>query len=119
MASWYMEWTKPLRKCSLDDLLMFSEKPEVKKEIMMRYQWWVKMEWKNFNIQNCIERVEKAYKTMTSEEWNKHWVYNTYKILDHDGWDRQNFQYSRYEEKITEKEFNKRLAESTIDILKM
>jgi hypothetical protein len=47
----------------------------------------------------------------TSEEWNK--LYNI-TILDPDGWDRKNFYYSWYEEKITKDEFKRRVLESTI-----
>lgn len=46
----------------------------------------------------------------TSEEWNK--IYNKF-ITDFDGWDRNNFQYSYFEELITEKEFTRRLLYST------
>lgn len=34
-------------------------------------------------------------------------------VLDPDGWDRQNFSYSWYEERITKEEFDKRLRTST------
>ena len=37
------------------------------------------------------------------------------KILDPDGWDRENFQYSFYEEYITEGEFMERADRSTTD----
>lgn len=47
----------------------------------------------------------------TSEEWNE--IHKRF-IMDPDGWDRSNWQYSWYEEKITELEFKKRLARSTI-----
>jgi len=35
------------------------------------------------------------------------------KLLDPDGWDRKNFQFSFYEELITKEEFSKRLMVST------
>lgn len=35
-------------------------------------------------------------------------------IMDADGWNRQNYQYSFYEELITKEEFEKRLLTSTI-----
>jgi hypothetical protein len=35
-------------------------------------------------------------------------------VMDPDGWDRENWQFSWYEELITEEEFNRRLMESTI-----
>lgn len=47
----------------------------------------------------------------TSEEWQK---LCTIIILDPDGWDRTNYQYSWYEELIIKKEFEKRLCTSTI-----
>lgn len=47
----------------------------------------------------------------TSAEWSKE---VDFKILDPDGWNRQNFQFSWYEEKITLDEFHKRALESTI-----
>ena len=46
-----------------------------------------------------------------SSEWIK--KYN-YKILDPDGWDRKNYDYSFNKEKITRVEFEQRLAISTI-----
>ena len=46
-----------------------------------------------------------------SSEWVKE--YNC-QILDPDGWDRTNYDYSFNEEKITRKEFEKRLIFSTI-----
>jgi hypothetical protein len=48
----------------------------------------------------------------TSQEWSLDFTNLT--ILDPDGWDRQNFDYSFKEEKITKDEFLKRLARSTI-----
>lgn len=51
----------------------------------------------------------------TSQEWER-LVPSEYKliIMNPDGWDRKNFQYSFYEEKITKVEFINRLASSTI-----
>ncbi|MEA3421777.1 MAG: hypothetical protein U9Q97_08915 [Acidobacteriota bacterium] len=47
----------------------------------------------------------------TSEEWQK---LCRLEVLDPDGWDRRNFQFSWYEELIAKKEFEKRLALSTV-----
>ncbi len=47
----------------------------------------------------------------TSEEWN---VLEDYVVLNPDGWDRQNFRYSWFEEIISLEEFNKRIHASTI-----
>lgn len=51
----------------------------------------------------------------TSQEWEQ-LVPSEFKliIMDPDGWDRKNFQYSFYEERITKIEFINRLASSTI-----
>lgn len=49
----------------------------------------------------------------TSKEWTKDM--NKIKILDPDGWDRNNYNYSFNEEKITEEEFLFRLMRSTIE----
>lgn len=43
------------------------------------------------------------------------WIQETdIEILDPDGWDRANFEYSWYEEKITKEEFYKRVIRSTV-----
>ena len=47
----------------------------------------------------------------TSKEWQE--IYPEVTVLDPDGWDRQNYQYSWYEEKITHKEYMKRRMFST------
>lgn len=51
----------------------------------------------------------------TSIEWYKNLQkhYNI-TILDYDGWDRDNFDYSFNEEKITSEEFDERLVKSTV-----
>ena len=46
-----------------------------------------------------------------SSEWVKEYEC---KIIDPDGWDRENYDYSFNEEKITRKEFERRLIKSTI-----
>lgn len=50
----------------------------------------------------------------TSQEWYEQ-LYPDHKmiIMDPDGWDRSNYDYSFKEEKITIGEFNKRLLNST------
>lgn len=47
----------------------------------------------------------------TSSEWIKEY---DCKIIDPDGWDRTNYNYSFNKEKITRKEFELRLVKSTI-----
>lgn len=64
------------------------------------------------------QRTHKKYLKMvlkTSEEWLKEIPEaNEVEILDPDGWDRSNYLYSFFEEKITYHEFYNRLMESTI-----
>lgn len=52
----------------------------------------------------------------TSEQWQKE-LPNII-ILDPDGWDRSNFQFSWREEKITKDEYEKRMFESTCQKVK-
>ena len=47
----------------------------------------------------------------TSENWQK---ICTVHVLDPDGWDRKNYHYSWHEEKISRKEFERRMLYSTI-----
>jgi len=47
----------------------------------------------------------------TSEEWNE---IHQHVVMDPDGWDRKNFKWSWYEQRITEDEFNARLSKSTV-----
>jgi len=49
----------------------------------------------------------------TSDDWLK-LLYPTTLILDPDGWDRSDYQYSFYQEKISRQEFENRLNVSTI-----
>ncbi len=48
----------------------------------------------------------------TSEEWQK--LKPNIQILDPDGWDRQNFEYSWHEERISEAEYDRRVMMSTV-----
>jgi hypothetical protein len=49
----------------------------------------------------------------TSDEWQK--LFPEVEVLDPDGWDRQNFQYSWFEEKITKMQYEMRLSVSTCE----
>ena len=49
----------------------------------------------------------------TSEEWQK--LFPRPKVYDPDGWDRKNFDYSWYQEKITKQEYEKRVMYSTVE----
>ena len=46
-----------------------------------------------------------------SEQWDKE--YPDIQILDPDGWDRKNYQYSWHQEKISKEEFERRMFKST------
>jgi len=53
----------------------------------------------------------------TSKEWYKKYKKkNGLEILDPDGWDRKNFDYSFNKELITEEEFEDRMMCSTIQV---
>lgn len=56
---------------------------------------------------------EKEIKT--SEQWIKNCEIT---VLNPDGWDRRNFNFSWYEEKITIEEFQRRLTTSTVQFRK-
>ena len=58
-------------------------------------------------------------KSKDKKKTSKHWedsIPREFKptVLDHDGWDRNNFNFSFYREKITREEFLRRLSLSTI-----
>jgi ribosomal protein RSM22 (predicted rRNA methylase) len=56
-----------------------------------------------------------AFKLQTSDKWLEE-LHPGSKILDPDGWDRRNLQYSYYEEEISEQEFNHRFMMSTVGL---
>jgi hypothetical protein len=58
-----------------------------------------------------IFKQKNEYKT--SKEWQI--LHPEIKVLDPDGWDRRNFQYSWYEETISFKEYQYRLMGSTCE----
>lgn len=47
----------------------------------------------------------------TSAEWQELYPYP--RVMDPDGWDRKNYEYSWYQEKINIKEYASRLGRST------
>jgi hypothetical protein len=53
--------------------------------------------------------------TNTSAVW--HAYLQSPLILDPDGWDRKNYDYSFFEESITKEEYLKRLSKSTVMIV--
>lgn len=50
----------------------------------------------------------------TSEQWYTEAGEEGMVIMDPDGWDRTNYQFSFYEEKITHSEYMGRLLQSTV-----
>lgn len=58
------------------------------------------------------KNISKTEDLKTSEDWNK---VIKITVKDPDGWDRANFQYSWFKEKITKTEFRNRLNNSTIE----
>ena len=73
-----------------------------------------------FRCKSCFAEFEalpnlSMPEKKTSEEWDKLDKYKEITVLDADGWDRKNFDYSWKEEQITEQEFNHRLAYSTCE----
>jgi len=50
----------------------------------------------------------------TSAEWKEKDSYKKVILMDPDGWDRRNWNFSFNKEKITEKEFLNRLMKSTV-----
>jgi hypothetical protein len=64
------------------------------------------------------ESVE-VIETMSSEDWYQR-IYpkKEVDILDPDGWDRVNFDYSWKEEQISEYEFNRRVMASTCKVIR-
>ena len=55
-------------------------------------------------------------KVKTSEKWANLLLKDGEMILDPDGWDRENFKYSFFEELISEEEFIRRMRFSTVAI---
>lgn len=55
----------------------------------------------------------------TSADWLAESEYKGYVIMDPDGWDRTNYDYSFNVEEISKTEFEKRLNRSTIMIEKL
>jgi hypothetical protein len=51
--------------------------------------------------------------TMTSDQWLQQPAYQHITVLDPDGWDRLNYEFSFLQELITEAEFKQRLSIST------
>jgi 5'-deoxynucleotidase YfbR-like HD superfamily hydrolase len=67
---------------------------------------------KNNNIKiNTHQKMTKE-NLKTSEEWQK--LTPSIVVIDPDGWDRTNFQYSWFEEKVSLETYNARLFRSTV-----
>jgi hypothetical protein len=57
---------------------------------------------------------KKRIPKYTSSHWLNTDEYKKIQVIDPDGWDRENWEFSFYKEKITKEEFEKRLILSTI-----
>ena len=68
------------------------------------------------SLEECLEealiKFEEESILRTSSDWLA--LNPVLKIMDPDGWDRSNFIYSFYEEKISLKEFKNRLSKSSV-----
>lgn len=62
-----------------------------------------------------VETIGEIVMKKTSKEWQE--SHPNPIVLDPDGWNRSNFQYSWYEEEITFEEYNKRVMYSTCEYL--
>jgi hypothetical protein len=71
------------------------------------YALIVNLDWINEDGKN------KYQEKRSSNNWN---LLKGYIIIDPDGWDRTNFNFSWYQEEITEEEFMRRLYKSTIKL---
>ena len=61
-------------------------------------------------IINCLLSARKVKKT--SAKWQEE--YPEFRVIDPDGWDRENYEWSWNKEKITHEEYKKRLMRSTV-----
>jgi hypothetical protein len=61
-----------------------------------------------------IEEQKQSEIKKTSAKWLNSDEFKEYVISDPDGWDRENWEYSFYKEKITKQEFEWRLYKSTV-----
>jgi len=86
----------------------FSEQKQMKLDVVKREI--VEESLPEEEIQKIIKNNLQNEDLRTSEEWQK---ICRIQVLDPDGWDRKNYQYSWFDEKISRKEFEKRMAGST------
>jgi len=66
-------------------------------------------------LERTIGKLESKEEIKTSDEWEKSDLpeMKGTKVLDPDGWDRQNFDFSYYQELITKEEYLHRVGYST------
>lgn len=86
---------------------------DLAKEIGVKFFYWWYNQSGNNTEQGFKEWYYKEYnkKLKTSAEWQK--ILDDIIVLDPDGWDRNNFNFSWYEELIFFEEYQKRLIAST------
>lgn len=68
----------------------------------------------NTRYSPCPVCAKKTETKKTSDQWSKELKMDV-KVLDPDGWDRQNYEYSYYQELITEQEYRLRVVMSTVE----
>lgn len=91
-----------------DFVFKFSEKANERNKI--KYNNFIKNRINILKEEMCKKTDDK----LTSAEWASQ---AKIVVLDPDGWDRSNFRYSWFEEKITKEEFDKRLMKSTYETM--
>ena len=66
-------------------------------------------------LERTVGKLESKEEIKTSDEWEKSNLpeMDGTTVLDPDGWDRQNYQFSYYEELITKDEYLHRVSYST------
>jgi hypothetical protein len=95
------------KKTCLDYEAMYSIKGEFLSTLQCGKNYYGTNGWEVFKCSKCrINDIELK----TSGEWQRVCKIT---VIDPDGWDRKDFQYSWYEEKITREEFEKRIIDST------
>lgn len=98
--------------------LLLNEEEVVTREnldaLVREYRKWDEMvnagtfsEWLEFMIDPRIKKTSEQWLSEVDEKYSLC-------ILDPDGWDRNNFDYSFNKERITKEEFDTRVANSTI-----
>jgi len=97
-------WNYPLDKRWEYKIMIPKKEPTIEEE-------YLKDELKKYDGIGVVV-LNKPEELKTSEEWQNQFPNPT--VLDPDGWNRKNYQYSWFEEKITLAEYESRLSRSTV-----